>query len=93
MERRLESRKVRLNIPDAVATWLCDHGFDPMFGARPLQRLVGHTIMNPLARMLLDGSVRDGELVRAVMEKDAVVLLSNHAPVIGRPDYTPEVKA
>ncbi len=79
VERRLESRKIKLNVPIPVAEWMCETGYDPMFGARPLQRLVQKWIMNPLAKALLDGSIRDGELVRIVKSADGVEVVPNHA--------------
>lgn len=74
IERRLESKKITLDVADDVKDWLCDQGYDPMYGARPLQRLVQHTIMHPLARALLDCSVQDGELVRVLRQGDGVVI-------------------
>ena len=82
VDRRLDARKIRLNVPDTVSTWLCDHGFDPVFGARPLQRLVQRYIMNPLAKSLLDGSIRDGELVRVVRQNDEISIVPNHKAAV-----------
>lgn len=49
---------------DAARTWLADHGYDPIYGARPLRRLVQSAIGDRLARALLAGEVRDGDTVR-----------------------------
>ena len=80
METRLESRNIRLNVPEPVAQWLCDQGYDPTYGARPLQRLVQRYMMNPRAKGLLNGSIRDGELVRVVRESDEIAIVPNHSP-------------
>ncbi len=57
---------------------MCEVGYDPTFGARPLQRLVQREIMNPLAKALLEGTVRDGELVRVVKRENGLEVIGNH---------------
>jgi len=68
MARRLESRRISLDVTPAAREWLAVTGYDPAYGARPLRRLVQHEIGDPLARSLLAGRVRDGGTV--VVDRD-----------------------
>ncbi|WP_010148319.1 ATP-dependent chaperone ClpB [Serinicoccus profundi] len=61
--RRLEGRRIGLEVTDAASRWLAERGFDPAYGARPLRRLVQTQIGDRLARGLLAGEVRDGAQV------------------------------
>ncbi|HWH28298.1 MAG TPA: AAA family ATPase, partial [Mycobacteriales bacterium] len=63
LARRLESRRLTLTVTDAAREWLALTGFDPLYGARPLRRLVQKAIGDTLARALLAGEVRDGDEV------------------------------
>jgi ATP-dependent Clp protease ATP-binding subunit ClpB len=59
----LADRKIALELDDGAVEWLADQGYDPVYGARPLKRVIQRSLQNPLAGMLLDGSIRDGETV------------------------------
>jgi ATP-dependent Clp protease ATP-binding subunit ClpB len=61
--RRLEARRLTLQVTDAAQEWLALTGFDPVYGARPLRRLVQSAIGDRLARSLLSGAIRDGDTV------------------------------
>ncbi|GAB3305481.1 ATP-dependent chaperone ClpB [Geodermatophilus aquaeductus] len=63
LARRLAARRLTLTVTDAAREWLALNGFDPVYGARPLRRLVQSAIGDPLARALLSGEVRDGDEV------------------------------
>lgn len=63
IQKRLEDRRIRLDVSAAAKTWLVEHGFDPIYGARPLRRLVQTSIGDQLARAILAGSVQDGDNV------------------------------
>lgn len=60
---RLTERRIRLEVSAAARRWLADAGFDPAYGARPLRRLVQTEVGDQLARMLLGGTVHDGDTV------------------------------
>jgi ATP-dependent Clp protease ATP-binding subunit ClpB len=64
MRRRLADRRLGLEITDAARDWLAEHGYDPIYGARPLRRLVQTAIGDQLAKALLSGQIRDGETVK-----------------------------
>ncbi|WP_151525854.1 ATP-dependent chaperone ClpB [Serinicoccus kebangsaanensis] len=63
LSRRLEGRRITLEVTDAASRWLAERGFDPAYGARPLRRLVQTQIGDRLAQGLLAGEVRDGAQV------------------------------
>ncbi len=63
LEKRLAARKITLEIDAAARQWLADEGYDPVFGARPLKRVIQRHLQDPLAEMILSGEVRDGETV------------------------------
>ncbi|WP_249522577.1 ATP-dependent chaperone ClpB [Modestobacter marinus] len=61
LARRLAARRLTLRVTDAAREWLALNGFDPVYGARPLRRLVQSAIGDQLARALLAGEIRDGD--------------------------------
>ncbi|MEP7021771.1 MAG: AAA family ATPase, partial [Pseudonocardiales bacterium] len=64
LAKRLQGRRLALEVTDAAREWLAINGFDPLYGARPLRRLVQTSIGDALARSLLTGDIRDGQTVR-----------------------------
>ena len=67
---RLESRRLVLDVDDDAKAWLAQRGYDPAYGARPLRRLVQQAIGDQLAKELLAGEVRDGDVVRVSVAAD-----------------------
>jgi len=74
LARRLSERRLTLNVTPAAREWLALTGFDPVFGARPLRRLVQSAIGDQLARGLLAGEIVDGDVVRVDRDADADTL-------------------
>ncbi|ATY15591.1 ATP-dependent chaperone ClpB [Amycolatopsis sp. AA4] len=64
LAKRLAQRRLHLEVTDGAREWLALNGFDPIYGARPLRRLVQSAIGDQLAKQLLSGEVRDGDTVR-----------------------------
>ncbi|MEV6449213.1 ATP-dependent chaperone ClpB [Amycolatopsis sp. NPDC051716] len=64
LAKRLAQRRLNLEVTDGAREWLALNGFDPIYGARPLRRLVQSAIGDKLAKELLSGEVRDGDTVR-----------------------------
>jgi len=60
---RLASRDISLDVDESARKWLADEGYDPVFGARPLKRVIQRDLQNTLAEMLLAGEIGDGESV------------------------------
>jgi len=73
--RRLASRRITVEVTDAAADWLGEVGFDPVYGARPLRRLVQTTVEDQLARGLLSGQIHDGETVRFDRTDDGIAIV------------------
>jgi ATP-dependent Clp protease ATP-binding subunit ClpB len=76
--RRLATRRLTLDVSVAAREWLALNGFDPVYGARPLRRLVSSAIGDQLAKALLAGEIRDGDTVRVDITPD------NSALIVGR---------
>ncbi|NQX13913.1 AAA family ATPase [Microbacteriaceae bacterium VKM Ac-2855] len=68
--RRLTERRLDLAVTPSARAWLAERGYDPIYGARPLRRLMQHEIDDKLARALLDGSIRDGDTVLVELAED-----------------------
>ena len=60
LRTRLEERRITLNVSEAATKELASRGYDPVYGARPLKRLIQHEIENPLSRLIVKGEVQDG---------------------------------
>jgi ATP-dependent Clp protease ATP-binding subunit ClpB len=63
LEKLLEERKITLDVTDAAKRWLAEAGYDPVYGARPLKRTIQKSLQDPLARLILEGRIRDGDVV------------------------------
>ncbi len=74
LERRLADRKITLDVDEAAMTWLADEGYDPVFGARPLKRVIQRSLQNPLAEMMLGGEVLDGQTVKVSAGPDGLIV-------------------
>ncbi|HEX5740672.1 MAG TPA: hypothetical protein VFY17_03845, partial [Pilimelia sp.] len=70
----LAQRRLQLQVTDPARAWLASHGYDPVYGARPLRRLVQTAIGDRLARALLAGEVRDGDTVEVDLGEDKEAL-------------------
>jgi len=64
LRARLADRRLALDVTEAAVHWLGEHGYDPIYGARPLRRLVQTAIGDSLAKALLAGEITDGDTVR-----------------------------
>jgi ATP-dependent Clp protease ATP-binding subunit ClpB len=60
---RLEQKRITLGVTPAARLWLAEHGYDPVYGARPLRRLIQREVEDRLANLLLAGAVVDGSFV------------------------------
>jgi ATP-dependent Clp protease ATP-binding subunit ClpB len=74
LEARLASRKIALDLDAAALKWLADEGYDPVYGARPLKRVIQRALQDPLAEMILAGDVRDGEAVAVSAGADGLIV-------------------
>ena len=74
LEKRLVERRLELGVTPDARTWLAERGYDPIYGARPLRRLMQTEIDDKLATAILSGSVRDGDTVRVDLAPDGETL-------------------
>ena len=74
----LADRKILLELDEAARDWLGEAGYDPVYGARPLKRVIQRSMQNPLASLILDGSIHDGETVRVSADRDGLLLNGRH---------------
>ena len=70
----LEDRKIVLDVDDAGRAWLAEAGYDPVYGARPLKRVIQRHLQNSLATMILDGTVNDGDTVSVTARDGALAI-------------------
>ena len=63
LAKRLAGRKITLEMDSGSRQWLADEGYDPVFGARPLKRVIQRALQDPLAEMILSGEIMDGAIV------------------------------
>ena len=74
LERLLADRKITLSVGEEAQAWLAEAGYDPVYGARPLKRVIQRTIQNPLANLVLEGKVADGQSVTVGVEAGELAL-------------------
>ena len=74
LTNRLAHRNINLTFDKSAIKWLADEGYDPVFGARPLKRVIKSKIQNQLARMLLSNSVLDGDVVEVTGSSDGLII-------------------
>ncbi|WP_299929321.1 ATP-dependent chaperone ClpB [uncultured Pelagimonas sp.] len=72
--KRLAARKISLQLDDDAKTWLADEGYDPVFGARPLKRVIQRSLQNSLAEMLLAGDIADGDTIVVSAGADGLLI-------------------
>jgi len=79
IQRRLEenNRSIEISCSDDVKDYLASAGYSPVYGARPLSRLIEKEVLNPLAILILKGAVKDGEVARVKMRDGRVTVLPN----------------
>ncbi|MEA2782872.1 MAG: ATP-dependent Clp protease ATP-binding subunit ClpB [Rhodospirillaceae bacterium] len=84
LQKLLAERKITLELDDAAKRWLANAGYDPVYGARPLKRVIQHELQNPLATMILEGRIQDGETVH--VSATPLGLIIQPASVGGSPE-------
>jgi len=72
--KRLDARHITLDLDGGARQWLADEGYDPVFGARPLKRVIQRAIQDPLAEMLLSGDVEDGTTLTISTGSDGLLV-------------------
>ncbi len=79
LRKRLEDRKVTVDLTEGAKSWLAREGFDPVFGARPLRRVIQREVENPLSKRILQGEFKEGETVRVDVSHEGLVFSTAEA--------------
>jgi ATP-dependent Clp protease ATP-binding subunit ClpB len=79
LRRMLGDRNITLVLDEQATAWLADAGYDPVYGARPLKRVIQRSLQNPLAELILKGEVRDGDTVSVGAGSEGLTLRPIHA--------------
>ncbi|KUJ73792.1 ATP-dependent chaperone ClpB [Ruegeria marisrubri] len=74
LKKRLAARKIDLVLDDSAREWLANEGYDPVFGARPLKRVIQRALQNPLAEAMLAGEIKDGDTVPVTAGPDGLII-------------------
>ena len=74
LDALLADRKIRLELDAAASAWLADKGYDPVYGARPLKRAIQRHLQNPLANLILDGAIAEGDTVNVTAGSEGLVI-------------------
>ncbi len=72
LEQRLADRKITVELTEEAIDWLTDNGYDPVYGARPLKRLLQTAVANPLASRVLEGALHEGSVVTITATSDGL---------------------
>jgi ATP-dependent Clp protease ATP-binding subunit ClpB len=70
----LSDRKITLTLDAKSKHWLSQAGYDPVFGARPLKRVIQRSLQDPLAQLILEGKIEDGATVKVSAGKRGLVI-------------------
>ena len=68
LRKLLADRKIALQVDKKGLQWLANRGYDPVYGARPLKRVIQRSLQNPMATLLLEGRIKDGDTVEVGVE-------------------------
>ena len=74
LAKRLNSRNIQIDLDMRAKAWLANEGYDPVFGARPLKRVIQNAIQNPIADMLLSGDIDDNDSVQITVGPDGLIV-------------------
>lgn len=74
LAKRLAGRKITLEMDEGAREWLANEGYDPVFGARPLKRVIQRAVQDPLAEMILGGEIMDGAVVPVSAGSDGLII-------------------
>jgi ATP-dependent Clp protease ATP-binding subunit ClpB len=74
LRKLLADRKIDLEFDNKALQWLANRGYDPVYGARPLKRVIQRNLQNPLATLILEGRIKDGDTVKVTVEGGELVV-------------------
>lgn len=74
--KTLSKNQIKLSLSADAKNWLSNNGYDPIYGARPLKRLIQREIQNSLAKMIIAGDVKEGDNINIILENDKLKFTS-----------------
>ena len=74
VEKLLADRRMSIALDNGAMHWLGERGYDPVYGARPLKRVIQKELMDPIARKLLAGEMADGSVIEVSADADGLVI-------------------
>jgi len=74
LAKLLTERKIGIELDQVAREWLADAGYDPAYGARPLKRTIQRNLQDPLAELILQGKVKDGDTVKVSSDGKALLI-------------------
>ena len=74
LDALLAERKLELSLDQKAKEWLADAGYDPVYGARPLKRVIQRELQNPLAMLILEGKFKAGEVIAVSADQDGLTI-------------------
>jgi ATP-dependent Clp protease ATP-binding subunit ClpB len=74
LKAMLADRKITLDVTSPALSWLAEAGFDPVYGARPLKRVIQRTLQNQLAQDILNGQINDGDTVTVSADRNGLII-------------------
>ena len=70
LQERLAEHKLNLELTEKAKSWLAKEGYDPVYGARPLRRIIERFVENPLSSQVLRGELKEGDTVKVDLNKE-----------------------
>jgi ATP-dependent Clp protease ATP-binding subunit ClpB len=74
VEKLLADRRMSIALDNAALHWLAERGYDPVYGARPLKRVIQKELVDPIARKLLAGDLEDGAVIDVTAGQDGLII-------------------
>ncbi len=74
LKKLLAGRHINLDVGKDALTWLADTGYDPVYGARPLKRVIQRTLQDPIAQLILEGKVQENQTLKVSATRDGLVI-------------------
>ena len=81
VEERLKDKKIKINVSNGAKNLLAEKGFDPDFGVRPLKRTIQQLVLDPLAKMMVEGKAKEGDKIKVDVKGKEIVIESNRKKI------------
>ncbi len=93
MLKKVSDRQIAINLTDSAKDFIAEKGFDPVYGARPLKRVIQKNIEDPIAEHILRGQFADGSQIRVDKSGEGLEFVEAGRKVVEKPEYKPKPAA